>query len=85
IVVRQGEDIDIGAQITAKPKPNVKWYKDGKPLRDGPRTTIRARDDLYNCKVLSAKPEDTGMYKCEATNAVGKATRTFDVQVEGTY
>lgn len=78
-------EVNINVTIKAKPKPDVKWYKDGKPLKDTSRMDIRSRGNSYYIVILSAKPEDTGMYKCEASNKLGKASRTFDVKVQSKY
>jgi len=35
--------------------------------------------------ILGIKPEDSGVYKCEAKSKLGTVTRTFDVRVAGIY
>lgn len=77
-----GDEVNVNVKLKAKPKADVKWYKDGKPLKDTTRMDIRNRGDSYYIVILSAKPEDTGIYKCEASNKLGKASRTFDVKVQ---
>jgi hypothetical protein len=83
IIVNEGDEVNIKVVIKGKPKPEVKWYKDGKPLRDTTRMDIRSRGDTYYIVIISAKLDDTGTYKCEATSKLGKASRTFDVRVQG--
>lgn len=83
IVIREGNEASITTVIKAKPKPEVTWYKDGIPLKDCITLDIRSLRDTYYCVILRAKPDDQGLYKCEAKNVVGSASRTFEVIVKG--
>lgn len=83
IYVRETHETTITAIIKAKPKAEVTWYKDGMPLRDSIAYDIKSRGNTYNCVILRAKPTDAGLYKCEAKNEVGTASRTYEVQVIG--
>jgi hypothetical protein len=85
ITVRETHETTITATIKAKPKAEVTWYKDGNPLRDSIAYDIKSRGNTYNCVILRAKPNDAGLYKCEAKNEVGTASRTYEVQVKGTF
>ena len=42
-----------------------------------------SKDGEHSLIILEAKPEDSGVYKCEAKNKGGKAEKTFDVDVKG--
>lgn len=83
LTIQQGDELKIDMTINANPKPDVKWYKDGKPLKDTTKLDVRSRGDTYSIKIYSSKPEDAGHYKCEARNKLGVSERTFDVKVEG--
>ena len=83
IIVQQNDEVNIQVIVKGKPKPEVKWYKNGKPLKDTTRLDIRSRGDSHYVVIISAKPEDQGEYKCEASSRLGKASKTFDVQVKG--
>ena len=85
ITVTVGDDVNLDVTIKGKPKPDVKWYKDDKILRESSRLDIKARGDKYSVVILGIKPEDSGMYKCEAKSKMGTVTRTFDVRVAGIY
>lgn len=85
LTVRQGDELKIDMTIKANPKPDVKWYKDGKPLRDTTKMDVRSRGDNYSITIYSSKPEDAGHYKCEARNQLGAADRSFEVKVEGAF
>ena len=83
ITVTEGGEVSLDVTINGKPKPDVKWYKDGKPLRESNRLDIKARGDKYSVVILGIKAEDSGVYKCEAKSKMGTATRSFDVKVQG--
>ena len=79
----EGGEVSLDVTINGKPKPDVKWYKDDKPLRESTRLDIRARGDKYSVVILGIRADDSGVYKCEAKSKMGTATRTFDVRVQG--
>lgn len=83
LTVKQGDELKIDMTIKGNPKPDVKWYKDGKPLRDTTNMDIRSRGDNYSVTIYSSKPEDAGHYKCEARNQKGVTDRSFEIKVEG--
>ena len=84
ITVIEGGEVSLDVTINGKPKPDVKWYKDDKPLRESNRLDIKARGDKHSVVILGIKAEDSGVYKCEAKSKMGTVTRTFDVRVQGT-
>lgn len=54
------------------PTPSLRWFKDGKEIRSG---------DVF---ALTANPDDPtslGVYVCEATNCMGKATSSSRVHI----
>ena len=83
ITVTVGDDVNLDVTINGKPKPDVKWYKDDRILRESSRLDIKARGDKHSVVILGIKPEDSGVYKCEAKSKMGTTTRTFDVRVAG--
>ena len=83
ITVTEGDDCNLNTTIVGKPKPDVKWYKDDKPLRESTRLDIKARGDKHSVVILGIQTNDSGVYKCEAKSKMGTATRKFDVRVRG--
>ena len=83
LTVTEGGEVSLDVTINGKPKPDVKWYKDDKPLRESNRLDIKARGDKHSVVILGIKAEDSGVYKCEAKGKMGTVTRTFDVRVQG--
>lgn len=83
IIFKKGRQIIKSFTILGSPPPFVTWYKNDVPLFDTKRIDIRSRDDSYHLSIREARAEDSGTYKCEASNPHGTAFRTFDFKVEG--
>ena len=84
MVIDKGGDITLQAEVSGKPKPSVKWYKDEKPIS---RTSSKYKTDVQGDKqtliIVAATPEDSGTYQCKATSPAGTATRDFHVNIGG--
>ena len=80
-----GDEVSLDVTINGKPRPDVRWYKDDRILRESNRLDIKARGDKHSVVILGIKPEDSGVYKCEAKSKMGTVTRPFDVRVAGIY
>ena len=57
---------------TGLPRPDVKWLKDGKPLRSGERVRIATAGESYEMDLSKATLEDEGLYMCVLTNKLGE-------------
>lgn len=83
IYVDLNQEVNIKVTVKGRPKPEVKWYKDGKPVRTSLNTEVRTRGESHSFEILRAKPEDAGIYKCEAKNKHGTDYKTFTLKVGG--
>lgn len=83
VIVNEGEEIKLIVSPTGNPKPEITWYKDGVMVVEGSRRDIRSRLDENILIVFSAKTDDAGSYRCEASNTTGKNYKTFIVKVRG--
>ena len=81
--VGEGDIVSLNTVVKGNPEPAVNWYKDEEKLRETSRLKMDAKDGEHSLIILEAKPEDSGVYKCEAKSKGGKAERTFDVDVKG--
>jgi len=73
----------INTTVTGRPKPGVTWIKDGQPLKHGEndRFFYESVDNQQNLTINKAERKDTGKYRIEAENCVGKAHAEFDVNI----
>lgn len=84
IKVREGDVVSLSTVVKGKPAPAIEWYKDEEKLRETSRLKMDAKDGELSLIILEAKPDDSGVYKCEAKSKGGKAEKTFNVNVQGT-
>ena len=60
----------------------VKWYKGDKELSRSEYNITNA-DGVVTMEIGSCQPEDSGKYRCMATNALGEAETNCVIIVEG--
>ena len=85
VVIEEGGDLSLSADVKGRPTPDVQWSKDGQDLKSSEHLDVGEEDGKHTLLVKGATPEDSGVYKCQATSKGGVAERTFDVQVIGTF
>lgn len=82
--VAEGKHAKFRCYVTGKPKPEIVWKKDGVPLEAGRRHLIfEDREGYYTLKVLYCKAQDTGLYVCAASNALGNTLSAVHLSVKG--
>ncbi|KAL7370049.1 hypothetical protein ABVT39_017373 [Epinephelus coioides] len=82
--VAEGKHAKFRCFVTGKPKPEIIWKKDGVPLEPGRRHLIfEDREGYYTLKVLYCKVQDTGLYVCAASNALGNTLSAVHLSVKG--
>ncbi|CAJ0570275.1 unnamed protein product, partial [Mesorhabditis spiculigera] len=73
VVVTDGETAVLEGKISGKPKPTVKWYKNGEELKPSNRVTIEdLADGTVRLTIKNASKEDMSEYRCAATNELGE-------------
>lgn len=83
IKFKEGDEVSLEVTIRGKPAPDLQWYKDELNVRKSSNITTLVKGDKYTLLIYSAKPADSGVYKCEAKSKMGSATRTFTIEIEG--
>uniref|UniRef100_A0AAV2LE12 Obscurin-like protein 1 n=1 Tax=Knipowitschia caucasica TaxID=637954 RepID=A0AAV2LE12_KNICA len=82
--VAEGKHAKFRCLVTGKPKPEIVWKKDGVSLEPGRRHLMfEDREGYYTLKVLYGKREDTGLYVCAASNALGNTLSAVHLSVKG--
>ena len=85
ITAVEGGDVTLNVAVKGKPRPDVEWFKDDRPLRKTSRVDIRSRGDKFSAVLMNVTPDDSGLYKCVASSKAGSVTRTFEVNIEGMF
>lgn len=82
--VTEGKHAKFRCYVTGKPKPEIVWKKDGENIVPGRRFLIfEDREGYYTLKVLYCKQQDTGLYICAASNALGNTLSAVQLSVKG--
>lgn len=69
--------------MEAYPPPEIKWFKDGVPLRGSSHVHFEYHPDgRVAMTVSSVKPENAGKYELVVSNKVGDATADAKIHVE---
>lgn len=83
--VEAGELIQVSCVVSRGDDPIVlQWYKDHLPLESSYSTTISKMDSKLSILVLrSADAQHRGNYTCSASNPVGRAEYSANLNVKG--
>ena len=82
VVCKEGQRVEFKCRITAKPMPEVKWYKGENIIKPSKYFKMLKNNEWYTLIISEAFPEDEGEYKCIVSNAVGTATLTANLKVQ---
>uniref|UniRef100_A0A0A9VUL5 Muscle M-line assembly protein unc-89 n=1 Tax=Lygus hesperus TaxID=30085 RepID=A0A0A9VUL5_LYGHE len=82
VSIAEGQPLFMQAQVMGFPLPEMKWYKDGLPLRNTRNVNfINSPGGLVGLSVEKATIENAGNYSLTVTNRLGEATSVADVEV----
>ncbi|KOX74016.1 Twitchin [Melipona quadrifasciata] len=82
-VIQVRQNCKLLCCLAGNPPPTVKWYKDKEELSKLHYSMTNA-DGVVTMEIIDCKPEDSGKYRCVATNKHGKDETSCVVIVEGT-
>lgn len=83
ISVTAGDSATMECRISGSPDLKVKWFKDQKEVVSGRKYRMSVKDTTAVLKILSADKGDTGEYRMELSNKVGKDQCSCSVTVIG--
>ncbi|XP_066587330.1 obscurin isoform X6 [Prorops nasuta] len=61
-------------KVTGLPRPDGKWFKDGKQVRSSDRLRIEHVSETFKLTLSRAQSDDEGIYSFVATNKLGEKT-----------
>ncbi|CAL8333821.1 unnamed protein product [Merluccius merluccius] len=79
--VRVGEPVSIECHGTGRPRPTLKWKRQGSTLD----LVTKATDDMNTIEWAVVRLEDSGMYVCQAQNNEGTTEVKVEVMVQGVH
>ena len=79
-------DLTLTCTATARPRPNITWYKDGAELMESDQVSITSKEDgervlESTLTVTSPFLDGIGNYTCMAENVVDTANNTAEVHI----
>ncbi|XP_029353135.1 secreted immunoglobulin domain 4 [Echeneis naucrates] len=77
--VRIGAPVSVECRATGRPHPTLKWTRQGSTLQ---LVTMEA-NDVNTIQWAAVRPEDSGVYICQAENNEGTTVAKVDIVVEG--
>ncbi|XP_051883730.1 myopalladin [Pristis pectinata] len=79
----EGSRVQLECVVTGLPKPEVRWYCEGKELKNSPDIQIAYDGNHCSLIISEAFEEDTGRYTCLASNIYGSDTTSAELYIEG--
>ncbi|XP_078268902.1 myopalladin isoform X2 [Rhinoraja longicauda] len=79
----EGSRIQLECDVTGLPKPEVRWYCEGKELKNSSDIQIACDGNHCSLIISEAFVEDTGRYTCLASNINGSDTTSAELYIEG--
>ncbi|XP_017774924.1 PREDICTED: muscle M-line assembly protein unc-89 isoform X2 [Nicrophorus vespilloides] len=81
--VMVGEPLKLTANVAAYPPPEIKWMKDGLPVRASSNIHMEHHPDGTIALVVdNVRPENAGKYTLIVANKVGEITGEANVEIE---
>lgn len=77
------ESVRLAAKIDAYPPPDIKWLKDGVPLRQSSNIHFETHPDgRVALNIEAMKPDNVGNYQLIVTNKLGETSSEAKVDIE---
>ncbi|XDV49256.1 hypothetical protein PO909_018539 [Leuciscus waleckii] len=78
-----GQTVKLVCKVIGTPKPVIKWYKDGHPVKDDEHH-ITSEGQLGACYLVltGVTVVDSGQYMCYATNPAGNASTLANIMID---
>ncbi|KAJ6663556.1 hypothetical protein lerEdw1_009635, partial [Lerista edwardsae] len=76
VMVEEGNALSLYCEADSRPDPLLSWTKGNKTLRDS------KQDGGHSLQLSEIRSEDAGLYRCQATNLIGSAEKTVQMNVQ---
>uniref|UniRef100_A0A3B4A2H1 Ig-like domain-containing protein n=1 Tax=Periophthalmus magnuspinnatus TaxID=409849 RepID=A0A3B4A2H1_9GOBI len=82
----EGQLVVLECRVKGTPSPRVEWYQDSKLIQDSPEFRILQKSkqsDICTLVIAEVFPEDSGTFKCTASNNYGSVSSTAELKIKG--
>ena len=80
-MIEEKKNLTLTANVTGKPEPEVKWYRDGAEIKGTFKIKMTKTKEVCTLAVSGVLKNMTGVYKCVANNKAGEALHEAKVTV----
>ena len=80
--VVEGGPVDLDVEVSGKPKPTVRWLKDGEHVAPDNRIQMEVEGRSHTLSISRCRLSDDGKYSCVASNSGGRETCLAILKVE---
>lgn len=80
--VVEGSDVDLEVEVSGRPKPTLKWLKDGSEVVPDDHIQIDTEGRIHTLSISHSRLADGGRYNCVASNSGGRDTCSANLEVE---
>ena len=84
VEVWEGAPLCLVTTVSGTPTPTVEWFKENRPAKRIKRAELTTKGAKNTLKVAKATPDDSGVYRCQASSPGGAVAKVFNVIVHGT-
>lgn len=85
VSIYEGEEARFEVRFSGNPQPTIKWYKETTKLKHGyggGRYNLSQSGNTYTLTIKDARVDDLGLYRCVASNEMGKVTAKAELDVK---
>ena len=83
IALPVGNSVKLDCSADGYPKPEVAWYKNGKPFTKRRGGSLYLDWKSYVVALKDVVPSDTGTYSCNVSNHLGWINQSYYLNVHG--
>ena len=83
IALPVGNSVKLDCSADGYPKPEVAWYKNGKPFTRRKGSFLYLDWKKYVVALKDVVPSDTGTYSCNVSNHLGWINQSYYLDVRG--
>merc|ERR1711988_1868539 len=75
------KNMTLTAKVTGKPEPEVKWFRDDKPIAPSFKTKMNKSGETVSLQQSSVTTKQSGVYKVVASSKAGTAEHSANIKI----